>query len=121
MKKEDIYIGTIKKCNDWYNYTTRGEKYVTDNKQFNTVEVIENNAVLIKIGETEFIPLKSLNTFVDDILIDLGKKIAVIYIEPEFNNNLFVDKETIVPYYSNNLEEKIKIKTLRKDINNKRP
>ena len=124
MKREDIYIGKIKKCRNLEGYKLYGDsRYVYDfsiNKtEFGYIEnnayVVDDCAVLIRVSEYSFIWLKSITSFVDEVKVNLGFDFDTIGIRPTKDNSIFVDYDSLVPYYRNELTSGITVKKLRMD------
>ena len=127
MKNKDVYVGIIKKCNNLYFYERYGEKRFVGDCQIGPVmigsihtyvDVVAEKAILIKVNEEQFIWLDDLNNFVDGLLVDLGFPIKLIGTVPFATGELFVDKDSLVPYYIE--EEKktrnLKVRQLKKDV-----
>lgn len=124
MKREDIYIGKVKKCRNVYNYTRYGDsRYVPDfriNKtEFGTIEnyayEVDSCAVLIKATANQFIWLKSVTSFLDEAKVNLGFSVNTLATLPTQDGELFVDSDSLVQYYSDNLDKNISVKSLRRD------
>lgn len=124
MKREDIYIGKIKKCRCLDGYKEYGDsRYVKDfsiNKtEFGYIEnnayVVDDCAVLIRVNEYSFIWLRSVTSFIDEVKVNLGFSIDTIGIRPTMDGSLFVDFNSLVPYYHNDLNKSTTVKKLRMD------
>ena len=55
-----------------------------------------------------------VNNVKDVFLCKLGSYKKIIPIKPIFDNQLFVDKNSLVPYYKEEKEQKTNIKKLKK-------
>ena len=124
MKREDIFIGKIKKCRNVYQYKQYGDsRYVPDfsiNKtEFGTIEnyayVVRDVAVLIKATENKYIWLNTLTSFIDEVKVNLGIEVNALNCEPTQDGELFVDIDSLVPYYEDELDKNISVKRLRMD------
>lgn len=111
MKSKNIFTGTIKQCNNLYFYNQYGdEHYFGDlqigKNQIGTIhrytEIIDKNAILIKVNEEQYIWIDSLTTKTDEFLVNLGIPTKTIGVIPYSDNSLFVDKKTITPLFKNN-------------------
>lgn len=126
MKNKNIFVGTIKFCNDLESYKKYGEeRFVGDFEICHTqigslktyVQQVDDQAILIKIDEERFIWLKSLTSIIDEILIDFGLPIKVIETSPSMDNCLFIDRSSLRPYFDNNLENnKTSVHKLKRKI-----
>lgn len=127
MKREDIFIGRIKKCRNVYLYKQYGDsRYVPDfsiNKtEFGTIEnyayEVDSCAILIKATENQFIWLNSLTSFFDEAKVNLGFSVNALETLPTQDGELFVDIDSLVPYYEDGLDKNISVKRLRMDTLN---
>jgi len=125
MKKSNVYIGTVKQCNDIYWYERRGEQYfegdfiighTISGRMRNYVDVISDKAILIEVSENNYVWFDLSNTIKDRILMGLGIAVNVIGIKPHYDREYFVDKSTLKPYFKENINEDINVRTLRKSI-----
>jgi len=125
MKKSNIYIGTVKQCNDMYWYERRGEKYfegdfiigyTISGRMRSYVDVITDKAILIKVSENSYVWFDLSNTIKDRILMGLGIAVNVINNKPHYDREYFVDESTLKPYFKENINEDINVRTLRKTI-----
>ena len=125
MKNSDIYIGTIKKCNDVYCYEKYGEeRYVGSFKINNTelgevhkyVDVITDQAILIKVNNEKYIWLNQIETFSDELLVNLGIAKKTINTQPSNDNDLFVEKNTLIPYFKNIENKNLNVAKLKTKI-----
>lgn len=97
-KKSNIYIGVIKECRDVTLYNSKQEIcYKIDfrihprnnNVTRSNTRVVNNNAILIKTKYG---------------YIELGKE-CLLKNRPTENEKLYVEENTLMPYYDNNLKE----------------
>ena len=125
MLTKNVYIGNIKKCFSAGNYKLYGDSRIVDNgrnygkKSYLTEEytkVLRENVVLIKVNKDYYIDIKDVNTDIDLVLYSSK---SLIRTEPEEDNELFVDKKSLVPYFDNEVPKRIKIKQLKKIIKEK--
>lgn len=124
MKDYNIFIGTIKKCNNIYCYEKYGEeRYVGDciightevGEIHRYVDTITENAILIKVGK-KYIWLDLLTTFTEEFLVNLGIPINAFNTFPSTDNELFVDEESLAPYFENTEDKNLSVKGLKKEI-----
>lgn len=123
--KGDIFIGTVKRCTDYSSYEQYGEtrmawEYQIGPMEFGSIfryyEVVDQNAVLIKVGE-RYIWTNQISSIVDELLVDLGLPISAIYTKPSMKNTLYVDESTLKHYYEQeNQNDHVKVKQLKRDI-----
>ena len=125
MKKSNVFIGTVKQCNNIYWYERRGEKYfdgdfvvghTTFGRMRSYVDKISDKAILIKVSEGKYIWFDLIDTIKDRILVDLGIAVNVIGTKPHYDREYFVDETTFKPYFKENMNEDINVRTLRKTI-----
>lgn len=125
MKNRDVFVGTIKKCNDLYCYKKYGEtRYVGDFALRNIevgqiqhyTDVVDDKAILIKIDEDKYVWLNSVMTIFDELLVDIGIPVNTISTVPSTDNELFVDKKSLVQYFDHSGDKKLKVKTLKKIV-----
>ena len=122
VKGDNVYTGTIKICINIKGYEEHGDsKFVpfirinnmVDGEIIHNTEVIEENAVLIRVKDNTFVTVKDAKK--NGIL--KSKKLSTF---PDNDGDLFVDKKTIVPYYSeiNKDNNHVNIKQLVKKKDN---
>lgn len=125
MKRKDVYVGTLKKCINKLSYDLHGDSFYEGHFRIGSIEVGETrkNAVifsekeiLIKIDDNKYVLLESINSLLDEIKMDLGIRANILYTYPERDGDLFVDKNSLVSYYEQNKVEKVRVKTLKKDV-----
>lgn len=104
IKKNQIFIGTIKKCKNY-------ERYMEDN-----VDIIDSYAALIKVTDNKYIYIETLKNFVEDLIVDMGFSIKVLGTKPEKDGDLFVDETDLIEYYSKSNEENISVRKLKKEF-----
>lgn len=119
MKGKDIYTGTIKKCTNIYNYKKYGDEHFfeeirTGHTVIGTthkyVDIIDEKAVLIKVGESSYIKPSSITNKFEEILLKLGIYNSIsIGTSPCIDGEILVDQETITPLFKDD-NEKISIK-----------
>ena len=123
MNTNQIFVGTIKKCNNVYLYERYGEEryagdFVICNTEYGHIEnytdMITDQAILIKMNETEYVWLKQIQTIKDQILTNLGHPSKVINTFPSHNGDLFVDEQSLIPYFEN--EKNISVGKLKKKV-----
>ena len=119
IKNAEVYIGTIKECIDVKKYKLYGDKrtvMATEWKtmttkfqcgfQENYTKIINQQAIIIKTEDNELYEYKL--KLEDNI--KLKNPIFSILTEPEDNEDIFLDENTLVPYY----EKQPKVLSLRK-------
>ena len=124
--RDNIYLGTIKKCIDAYSFERFGEvRYVgnfytkkySDGVKEKYARVEQNNALLLKGKNDNYININDINSLKDFILFKLGKSHKIMKIAPHKDDELFVDKRSLRHYFNNNNRyEKVKFKTLKKEL-----
>lgn len=124
MNKSDIYVGTIKRCIDIENYKKFGEEYSIPEVKISsmelgilmpTIDIVSEGVVLVKTSKG-YIKLRDIYGLFVDNRLDKGKIKRVLPIEPVENFDLYVDEESLKPYYTEALEEKIKVKNLKDEV-----
>ena len=130
MKKRNIFIGSIKRCNNIAKYNKYGnshffagfEEYPIGstipsfiegiNEKY--VESITDQAILIKYDEERYIWLNSL---IDYMFLACKHPINIVRTKPQKDNDIFVDTTCeLIPYYQNEETENIGALKLRKEI-----
>lgn len=135
MKKEQIYIGDIKKCtvHDHFHeiHTTGIFAYAETGVRFEG-DIVKKNAILVKDDNDMFIDIETLNSvlnyvklYKDKWLMSTDLYTTGVYTKlsgllmrtiPSSVDSLFVDKKTLKPYFYNfEKEEKISARQLRKN------
>lgn len=122
MKKEDIYVGTLMKCVKYENYLKDGERtFVPDFEighmktghfEYNS-RVIKETAMFLK-KDDGYICLDTLKNGVETILVNMGFDINVIYTTPCCDDDYYVLKDSLVPYYSENLKKDVYVKSIKR-------
>lgn len=127
MEGKNIFIGTIKKCRDLYFYKQYGdEHYFGDYRIGHTevgtthkyVDIIDEEAILIKVGESKYIWVDLLANKIEEFLVNLGIHINTIGITPLYDNDLFVDEKTIQPAFKEN-KKNLSIKKVKSLVKQK--
>lgn len=125
MNTNQIYIGTIKKCRNIYLYENHGEKrYIGDfiinhiecGYIDNIVETITDEAILIKTNTNKYVWLNQVESLKDEILLEIGLPNKIINSLPIKDNDLFVDENTLIPYFQNETDKNISIGKLKKKV-----
>ena len=124
MKREDIYVGTLMKCIKFEDYLKDGERtFVPEfisgpvqigHSQFN-VKLIKEHAIFIK-KDDGFICLGLLNNFVEEFLVNMGLDINMIYTTPCCDDDYYVLKDSLQPYYTENLKKDVYVKRLKRQV-----
>ena len=131
MKTDRIFIGNIKMCTKYeFSNIISNNDYIDDkcigSASFGYIDyedkVVKENAILIKLKDCFYVDVENLNSFLDYILISgvIINPILTNLVISTFasrKNQLFVDKESLKPYYDK--EEKIdniSLKTLKKNL-----
>ena len=125
MKRKDILVGTIKKCKDIRSFKKYGEKRNVPDfalksikfwSTFNYVDVVTDQAILIRVSDTKYIWLKAITSLKDEIMVNLGLPIKVLSTTPSEDNELYIDDKNLTPYYKKNMESNIHVRKLKKDV-----
>lgn len=125
IKKENVFIGTVNVCSNIDRYIKDGE--YSDIYDFHTCHTkfgakVSNiskkyeHQVLIKLDEDNYIWFKLIETKVDEILLNMGLYSEVLKTSPSDDQMLFVDSESLKPYYENCNDKGISIRKLRKEL-----
>lgn len=125
IRRKDIVTGTLKLCKNYDKYMQYGDKRYLGDCQIGHIEfssidyytkIINEKAILIRVPDQRFIIVDSLDTYIEERLVDYGINIKTIGTTPYGDNTLFIEKETIEAYFDSNLDEVIKIKRLKMEI-----
>lgn len=131
MKPERVFIGDIRKCTDYrmepilmcedpFGITTFGcQSYKS--------EVHKKGEVLIQIANSAYIPLSEIKSFLsylaalNDYRINGLNSNRFLYCGTPYRvGQLFVDDESLQPYYGEETPKKdISIRTLKQELKNK--
>ena len=111
MQGKNIFIGTIKKCKNLYWYEKYGdEHYFGDfsignceiGTMYKYVDIIDEKAILIKVGESKYIWVDSLTNKIEEFLVNLGISINIIRTNPSYDGDWFIDEKTVKPSFKDN-------------------
>lgn len=129
MKRNRVYLGSIKRCiADPYLYEKYGEKYFQPDYQINgiTEGTIVTNVILVKkeamLFETShgYIEVSQLSGTFDDLKLAFTSKDELYQTYPRYKEDLYVDAESLVPYYEENTKEKVNVKLLKREYRDRR-
>lgn len=133
MKPEQIFVGNIRKCTKYESHTTfQSETYINGRfiggDGFGYIdtddELFKENAILIKIEKGGYVDLERLNSILDYVRIYKDIKDGYMLgglmmpTSPHGIDNLFVDKKSLKPYYSNEQTKNISVHQLKKQLKN---
>ena len=132
MKPEKFFVGDIKECTKYENHSIFNSKiYIGDvcigGDSFGFVEVedkvYKKDAILLNVCEGGYVDIENLNSVLD--YLKVYKKITkdgfylgniIMSTSAHCENCLFVDSETIRPYFENPKEiGNISVRRLKKD------
>ena len=68
------------------------------------------------MSEDKYIWFDLVDTIKDRILVDFGIAVNVIGTKPHYDKEYFVNESTLEPYFKENTNENINVKTLKKLI-----
>ena len=111
MQSKNIFIGTIKKCKNLYWYEKYGDEYYFGDFRIGHcevgtthkyVDIIDEKAILIKVGESKYIWDDLLANKIEEILVNLGISMNTIRTIPSYDGDLFVDEKTIKHAFKDN-------------------
>ncbi len=136
MKTDQIFIGNINKCTKYISHTTfSSETFIGDqcisSDSFGYIEkeaeIYKENAILIKLKNGGYVDLENLNTVLDYLKVAktftkggfyLGGIVLSTFAYNE--GSLFVDSNSLVPYYAETKKnENISTRQLKKQLNRK--
>lgn len=132
MKSEQIFIGNIRKCTKYEEHITFQSEICINGISigcdsfgyFETDdELYKENAILIKIENGGYVDLERFNSVLDYIRIykDISKdgfKLGGLMMSTSSHelNSLFVDENSLKPYYSNEQTKDISLRQLKKQV-----
>ncbi len=108
MKNYQIFTGVKKKCNDLLRYEADG--FTQDEVPY--IDIVDEQAILIKINDQQYIDFKSIRTAAEKFMVDIGAPINIINVSPSIENPFFVDH--VQAYYENTDDTTQTTKTLAK-------
>lgn len=128
MKNLTVYIGKTKKCLDIKKFEKDGEyTFIPDfeigswnsilqmGQSIKNVKTINEQAILIQNQYGHFYNYKINNSLIDNLKIVLDNSRDIIRSIPSKDNEIFYDKESLVPYYSEQ-PKKLSFRKLKKDL-----
>ena len=128
MKNITVYIGTTKKCLDVKNFKKDGEYTFIPDFEISSsrssmqmgharrnIITINEQAILIENQYGNFYNYKLTNNFIDNLKIILDDSRNIIRSTPSKNDEIFYDKESLVPYYSEQ-PKKLTFRKLKNDL-----
>lgn len=124
MKNLTVYVGTIKKCLDVKNFKKDGKSTFIPDCEIGSitlgfskpnVKTINEQAILIKNQFGHFYNYRLNNGFIDNLKIILDDSHSIIRSNPNHDNELFYDEESLVPYYDEQ-PKKLSFRKLRNDL-----
>lgn len=134
MKAEQIFVGDIKKCTKYEAHTIfqfemclNGQSLGGDSFGYVDVEdeIFKQNATLIKFEKGGYVDIENINSILDYIKIyrDIkkdGYMLGGLLMSTSAHRSdcLFVDRDSITPYCSDEQTKSISIHQLRKQIKN---
>lgn len=121
--KGNVYVGKIKKCLNLYNYNLYGdERYIGDFEIGHGIEVgtlhkytevLNDEAILIKIADNQYVCIDDLNGVLDEFLLNLGLSANILGDFPISDNSYFVSE--LRPYFIEEVNDKVSVKSLKKE------
>jgi len=115
IRKEDVFIGSIKKCDSLKGYNLYGDSRFVPVVEMRTMVIgttftytteIVSDAVLIRTAKG-YMYLDFLENNFQKLLANFGISIKVLQSKPFFDGDYFVDKKTLKPFFieETNLKE----------------
>lgn len=127
MKNLTVYVGTIKRCLDLEGYKRDGDSTFLPDWEMSTgtstilsgfskpnTKIVKEQAILIKNKHDNFYEFKLTNTFFDNLKI-IFNLWNCLYNKPWFNDELFYDEKSLVPYYEEQ-PKKLSFRKLKNDL-----
>lgn len=118
MNKNDIYVGTIKKCLDLDKYKKYGKSFLEPMSKpdlNSTIIVHIEQAILIKTTHG-YVRIEDLGRLFVNTKLKYELFDYILFDEPEQSGDLFVDNSTLIPYYNEKVDTYISVKTLKKQL-----
>lgn len=132
MKPEQIFVGNIRKCTKYEEYTTFSSSMYNGNEcvirdSIGTIatddEIYKKQAILIKMKNGGYVDLERLNSILDsmkvyrDITKDGYRLGGLIMSTSAYCMGcLFVEEESLKPYYNYSNKQQISVYQLKKQI-----
>lgn len=134
MRKNQVYTGDIKKCTSYEPYLEVGGSrtfgYVITGINYQS-EIFKKKTILIKLKNGKYVDIDSLNSIMDYIKIykdnlllnseiynmDLYTKLSGLLLNtsPSDINSLYVDNNSIKPYFEEDDKKHISVLKLKKE------
>ncbi len=119
MKTNQFFVGNIMKCKNYEEHNTFESNYDAFYIDYDE-DLVKEKAILIKLNVNNcmnyYIDIESINSILD--LFKVYKNFLKAYNEgkilsiyPEYSDMLFIDSESLKPYYAEN--QKVKKTSLR--------
>ena len=128
MKNLTVYIGKTKKCLDIKKFEKDGDYTFIPHFEISSsrssmqmgesrrnIVTINEQAILIENQYGHFYNYKLTNSFIDNLKIILDDSRNIIKSTPSKNDEIFYDKESLVPYYSEQ-PKKLSFRKLKNDL-----
>jgi len=121
MQRKNIFIGTIKRCNDLYFYRKYGDEHYFGDFRMGHCEIgsthkyvdtINEKAILIKVDKSNYIWVDLITNKIEEVLVNLGISVNTINTIPSYDGDLFVDEKTLEPAFKDN-KNRISIKKVK--------
>lgn len=123
MTNKNIFIGTIMKCLDVYHYNKSGDKYYSPSfsigsmevgEDVSTVDVYKENVILLRTSSGGYVELDDIESIFDKIKYSFSLSDYLVT-RPHHDGDLFVKKESLIPYF-NEKEKNISISKVKRKV-----
>lgn len=136
MKIEQVCVGNLKICTKYEDHVSvSGETYIGGQLAFRESlgyvdvedKLYKENVVLIKFANGGFVELEKLNSIFDYIKMrrDYKEKsflLGGLILDDRAHriNDIFVDSESLKPYYKEEQKKNVSIRRLKREIKNRK-
>lgn len=100
MKKSIVYTGHIDVSHNNLKLQEYLEKISYLQKLKNILLFNQSESVLIKVGEDKYVPISTINNFIDEIIAFLGISKYTLRLYPTNSNPYYIDRDSLEPYYN---------------------
>ena len=130
MKTNQFFVGNVMKCKNYeFDGFTVDRSFKNDQlKIYSSLydgDLVKENAILIQLNVGEYIDIDNVKSTLElfkiyKYILKVCKKGKILSTSPDHNDMLFIDCDSLKPYYAENQKvEKISLRQFKKNLNAK--
>ena len=130
MKTNQFFVGNVVKCKNYEsNVFTVDRSFKNDQlKIYSSLydgDLVKENAILIQLNVGEYIDIDNVKSTLElfkiyKYILKVCKKGKILSTSPDHNDMLYIDCDSLKPYYAENQKvEKISLRQFKKNLNAK--